>query len=293
MNRVRFLGLSAALAVPACFVPVASRAASGAGKRSLWVWQTSVADAGSVAEFARANGFGTLFLSVKADRSALAAGDASALAGLTSLGAAGLTVYGVAGDPEWVKKERSDIPKSVNELLDIHASHGVFSGIALDIEPHTLPEWQDDSRKAAIAANFINVLARIRTAAAAAHLPVLATVHPTYAKYSPPGTGEGTLLQAAARAVDATDLTAYRNAESTLERFGSASMAQLAGVGKPWWLGVSTHSNAPAGTSYATLPASQFFPDIDATSAKLTKRYGVSFAGIAVEDYRNTVALLR
>jgi hypothetical protein len=100
-------------------------------------------------------------------------------------------------------------------------------------------------------------------------------------------------LQRAARAVDATDLMAYRNAESTLESFGGAAMDQLAAVGKPWWLGVSTHSGSPAGTSYATLPPAQFFPGIDATSADLAKRYGSSFAGISVEDYRNTVALVR
>jgi len=123
-------------------------------------------------------------------------------------------------------------------------------------------------------------------------LPVLATVHPTYAKYRSPAANGATLLQAASRAVDATDLMAYRNAENTLESFGGAAMEQLAALAKPWWLGVSTHTGSPAGTSFATQPANRFFPDIDAMAAEVAQRYGGAFAGIAVEDYRNTVALL-
>jgi len=290
MNRARFVTTTAGLWAWSTGVGFAQRPAAN---RSLWVWQTPLDEAPAVAAFATRYRFGSVFLSIPAaDRAALAAGAANALQALGALRNAGLQVYCVAGDPEWVKRRRDEPPETVRRLLGAHQAHGVFDGIALDVEPHTLPEWKDGSDKSALAENYIAVLGLIRAAAAALGLPALATVHPTYAKYSLPSGNGQTLLQSAARAVDATDLMAYRNSEATLESFGGTAMEQLAGVGKPWWLGVSTHANSPPGTSYATLPAARFFAEIDATATELRQRFAGSFAGISVEDYRNTSALL-
>jgi hypothetical protein len=257
------------------------------------VWRTSLAESPAVAAFATRNGIHTVFLSMPAaDRAALENGDSTLFEALRAFKRAALELYFVAGDPSWVKRARSEPPASIGKLLGARTAHAAFDGIALDVEPHTLPEWKDDSQRDALAQNYFAVLSLVRSAAAAKGLPVLATVHPTYAKYASPAGNGQTILQSAARAVDATDLMAYRNSEATLESFGGAAIEQLAGVGKPWWLGVSTHTNSPAGTSYATLPAAQFLPAIDATAADLDKRYGSSFAGISIEDYRNTLALL-
>jgi hypothetical protein len=291
MNRAHFIAAGAGLAL---WTGAGTTGASATSqKRSLWVWQTPLDQASEVAAFASRNDFALVFLSVVAtERSALEAGAAKSLDALRALKSLNLTLYGVAGDPSWVKHKRSGPPQSVVKLLAAHRSYGIFDGIALDLEPHTLPEWKDDSEKAGLAENYLDVLRLVRSAAAREDLPLLATVHPTYAKYSPPSSKGETLLQSAARAVDATDLMAYRNAENTLESFGGLAMEQLAGVARSWWLGVSTHVKSPPGTSYATVPAARFFPDIDATAAALEKRYGRSFAGISVEDYRNSVALL-
>ena len=266
--------------------------ASGANvKRALWIWQTPLSEMGDVAAFARRNDFGTLFFSVPRDeRPALAAGDARVLAALRTLRDDGRALYLTAGDPSWALKAPSGLPLAVHNVLEAHL-RGAFDGLALDVEPHTLAGWKDGSDKVAIADNYVRVLELIRTAAAQQNLTVLATVHPAYAKYAPREGGES-VLQSAARAVDATDLMAYRNAESSLESFAGEAMQQLSALGKPWWLGVSTHANSPAGTSYATLPASDFFPSIDKTSSDLFGNYGSSFAGIAVEDYRNARVLL-
>lgn len=259
----------------------------------MWVWRTALAEASSVASFAQRNGFRLIFLSVtSAERSALAAGDAASLDAMRVLKGGERLIYGVAGDPSWVKHGRSEPPESVRDLLGAHRQHGVFDGLALDVEPHTLPEWKDGTEQTVLAKNYLQAVGVIRSAAAELDLPVLATVHPTYAKYSPPAANGATLLQAVGRAVDATDLMAYRNAENTLESFGGAAMEQLAALAKPWWLGVSTHTGSPAGTSFATLPPNRFFPAIDATAAEVAQRYGGAFAGISVEDYRNTLALL-
>jgi hypothetical protein len=290
MDRTTFLCATAGL-FAAATLPVAAQTPSE--KRSLWIWQTPLSQSAGIVAFAAANDFGTLFLSVaKEDRSALEAGDASAAAALRSLRATGRTLYLTAGDPAWVEKSRSEVPTTIRKLLERNRDKSLFDGLALDIEPHTLPDWKDGSNKDTLAHNYIALLALIRSKAAAQGVPVLATVHPTYAKYNPPGAYAASLLQRAAGAVDSTDLMAYRNAEATLESFGGEAMQQLGALGKPWWLGVSTHTNSPAGTSYASLPAKSFFPSIDQTAADLAKRYGTSFAGIAVEDYRNTRTLL-
>ena len=230
-------------------------AAAASTARSLWVWQTSLDDVAAVAAFARDHQIETVYFSLpKDDRAAVAAGDAARLRRLQTLAA------------EWVEKSRTKLPATVNTILEAHAAHGIFSGIALDLEPHTLPAWKDGSAKDEIAANYVALLGSIHRAAAAQRLPLLATVHPTYAKYSPPRSGSDTLLQIAARATDATVLMAYRNAEATLESFGGAAMTQLAAAAHPWWLGVSTHTGSPAGTSYATLPPASFFSSIDKTA---------------------------
>lgn len=291
MNRAYFIGMTAGC-IASAGVGVSLTQGTG-GKRSLWIWRTPLAEAGDIAAFAQRNHFYTLFLSVSLeDRSALEAGDANALDALRALKRAGLVVYGVAGDAAWVERHRTEPPAGVQKLLDVHRVHGIFDGLALDIEPHTLAGWKDGSQKDTLAANYLQLLVLIHSAAVALSLPALATVHPTYAKYSPPAANGETLLQSAARAVDATDLMAYRNAENALESFGGAAMGQLAALAKPWWLGVSTHAESAPGTSYATLPAAQFFPSIDATAATLERRYGRSFAGISVENYRNTLTLL-
>ncbi len=289
MNRAQFVGTASAFALASG----ASTARAATPSRSLWVWRTALAEASSVASFAQRNRFRSIFLSVtSAERSALAAGDAASLDAMHLLKGGERSVYAVAGDPSWVKHERSEPPDSVRDLLGARRQHGVFDGIALDVEPHTLSEWKNGSEQTELAKNYLQALGVIRSAAAELALPVLATVHPTYAKYSPPAANGATLLQAVGRAVDATDLMAYRNSENTLESFGGVAMEQLAALAKPWWLGVITHTGAPAGTSYATLPANQFFPNIDATAAEVAQRYGGAFAGISVEDYRNTLALL-
>jgi hypothetical protein len=293
MNRAHFAATAASLVLAASSI---RSVAAAERKRSLWVWQTPLEEMSELGMFAQRNGFDPIFLSIASgERSALEAGEQTSLASvnaLRTLKRAGLSVYAVAGDPSWVKRARNEVPETVRKLLAVHRAHGVFDGMALDLEPHTLPEWKDESEKPGLANNYLNVLALVHAAVAAENLPLLATVHPTYAKYSVPSRSRETLLQNAARAVDATDLMAYRNAESTLESFGGAAMEQLAAGGKPWWLGVSTHTKSAPGTSYATLPATQFFPDINQTADELAKRYGGSFAGISVEDYRNTVALL-
>jgi hypothetical protein len=289
VNRAQFVGAASAFTLASG----AYKARAATPSRSLWVWRTTLAQASSVASFAQRNRFRLIFLSLtSAERSALAAGDAASLDAMRLLQGGERSVYGVAGDSSWVKHGRSDPPESVRDLLDAHRRHGLFDGLALDLEPHTLPEWKDGTEQTELAKNYLQALGVIRSAAAELDLPVLATVHPTYAKYSPAAATGATLLQAAGRAVDATDLMAYRNAENSLESFGGAAMEQLAALAKPWWLGVSTHTGSPAGTSYATLPANRFFPDIDATAAEVAQRYGGAFAGISVEDYHNMLALL-
>jgi hypothetical protein len=290
MNRSQFCIATAAL--------VAGTAGDGqaAGERSsgraLWVWHTALGESSAVAAFAAANAFGRVFFSIpRDDRAAVAAGDPGTLGALAVFRRQNILLYGVAGDPAWVKRKRTEPPSSVGELLTAHRRHGVFDGIALDVEPHTLPEWKAGTDKTALGQGLIDVLEIIGRAAKAHALPVVATVHPTYAKV-PLAASSQTLLQGAARAVDASVLMAYRNAPNTLASFGGPAMEQLAQTNTSWWLGVSTHTDAPAGTSYASLPARAFFPAIDATAADLRRRYGDSFAGIAVEDYRNTTALL-
>jgi hypothetical protein len=289
VNRATFVSTASAFALTG-----GAYAARGATpSRSLWVWRTALAEAGAVASFVQRNGFRLIFLSVtSAERSALVAGDVASLNAIRLLKGDERLIYAVAGDPSWVKHERNQPPDSVRDLLGAHQQHGLFDGLALDVEPHTLPEWKDDTGRMEIAENYLQALGVIRSAAAALDLPVLATAHPAYAKYRPPAANGATLLQSAARAVDATDLMAYRNAQSTLESFGGAAMEELAALAKPWWLGVSTRIDSPAGTSYATLPANRFFLDIDATAAEVKRHYGGAFAGIAVEDYSNTLALL-
>ncbi|HET6275538.1 MAG TPA: hypothetical protein VFE16_06335 [Candidatus Cybelea sp.] len=289
MNRAQFVGTASAFALAGGTHPAWGATLS----RSLWVWRTPLAEASSVAAFVQRNRFRSIFLSVTSgERSVLAEGDVASLDALRALKGDQRSVYAVAGDPSWVKHGHSEPPDSIRDLLGAHRQHGVFDGLALDVEPHTLPAWKDGSEQTELAGNYLQVLRVIRSAAAELNLPVLATVHPTYANYSPPAANGVTLLQAAGRAVDATDLMAYRNSENALERFGGAAMEQLEALAKPWWLGVSTHTGSPAGTSYATIPASRFFPEIDATAAEVAQRYGGAFAGISVEDYRNTLVLL-
>jgi hypothetical protein len=290
INRAQFVISTAGFVASTGAVSFAQTAG---GTRSLWVWRTALSESAGVVAFAHRNSIRTVFLSILADdRDALEAGDATPLLALRAFGSAGLALYCVAGDPSWVERTRVDPPETVKKLLAVHATRGIFEGLALDVEPHTLPEWKDDGRKAALAQNYLALMSLIQSAAGVLNVAVLATVHPTYAKYTPPsGSGE-TLLQSVARIVDATDLMAYRNSEATLESFGGAAMEQLAGIGKPWWLGVSTHTGSPPGTSYGSLPAARFFPAIDKTGADLAQRYPGSFQGISIEDYRNTVALV-
>jgi len=291
MDRARFIGTTAGFLVAGRITVAAAAAATGS--RSLWVWRTPLAETGALATFAQQNHFATLFLSIPAaDRSALEKDDPTALRALRALKSAGLAIYCTAGDPSWVKRSRTEPPTSVHKLLAAHKAHGVFEGVALDVEPHTLPEWKDGSQKDTLAANSIALFGLIRSAASRLDLPVLATVHPTYAKYSPPSANGQTFLQAVAQAVDATALMAYRNSEEKLQSFAGPALEQLAGGGKSWWIGVSTHANKGPDESYASLPPAQFFPDIDATAADLEKRYGHGFQCIAVEDYRDTANLL-
>ncbi|HYH21856.1 MAG TPA: hypothetical protein VD995_24890 [Azospirillum sp.] len=283
LSRRTFL---AAGALALC--PSAARAAAPAAGDALWIWGTGRGAWPEVAAAMRREGFATAFLSIPpAERALLDASPGALEAALAPFTEQGIAVMLAAGDPSWA--DGRPMPPALRNLLRMAAQSPGVAGVALDIEPYTLPLWRsgDDGRRR-IAAALMDRLDEARALLAGSGRTLGTILHPTFATTPlPPGHGAGTMADGAIARTDAVVVMAYRNTPAAIERFGGRLLGALDAAPKPWWFGITVQGGQEEPfVSYANAAMPRIRADMRALGDLARARpCGRRYQGVAVHAY--------
>lgn len=239
----------------------------------MWVWMHEAAppDPAAVAAFAVQQRVTEAFVSVPWGGPTDATRDC-----LRALRAAGVHVAALGGDPSW-----ADGDQAVEWMRRASAEDG-FTGIHLDIEPWTRPDWPGRERE------LLDGLSRaVGAVAAATALPVEVDLAPWLAQAHP-----RQFRDVVARA-DAVTLMAYRDRASDILASSASARRAIAGARRPYRIGVETGAVAEPEPTAAQTFADDGRAVLDRELAEVAARLAGDdrFAGIAVHDVEGWLAL--
>ncbi len=232
--------------------------------RSAWLWTEASRPATPVdlAAFAARNTVRDAWVSVP-----WAGPTRSTAAHVRALGGRGVRVSCLGGDATW----STDADAAVAWAERATAS-GMFTGVHLDIEPWTLPEW------APHADMLLTGLARTIAAVAAASrgLPVEVDLPGWVARTHPAG------FDRAVRAADRVTIMAFRDTAAAIAAEADAAIAVTAARAKPFRVGVDTVPSSRPDTTFHGDGRDALTRQTSAVARDLARLPG--FAGIAVHD---------
>ena len=114
--------------------------------RAMWVWDQPTQ---ALVDFSVERGIDRIFLHVAPGSSS----DVAVGTFLDSAHSAGIEVFALAGDPSWAKRSRPFL-NWVDEIV----SHGGFDGLAPDIEPYALSDWNNKKRRSRLLTRYLDGL---------------------------------------------------------------------------------------------------------------------------------------
>jgi hypothetical protein len=258
--------------------------------KALWIWRTRLADLAGVARFMQRWRFGLAMLSVPPEERARLAADAQALLPLRERDA---RVMLATGDPNWVRRAAgAPLPRPLLALLDLAVRAGA-SGIALDVEPHTLEGWKGAER-VTLAGGFVTLLAALRPELQSRKLALWIAVHPAHAQVRDPTQTGRSLFEAILSQADGIVTMAYRAKPDAAIAFAGPLLTALQRQNVPWMFGVTTETTETAlEIGYGGATAQDFCAAMTALDARLRQTAAASsYRGIAIHHFRPTVALL-
>lgn len=121
-------------------------AAAADAPRAMWVWD---GPSQAVIEFSVGKGIDRLFLNAPPGFSSDSAYDSF----LDAAHSAGIEVYALAGDPSWAKRSRPFM-----QWVDEVVGHGGFDGLAPDVEPYALSDWNNKKRRSRLISSYLSAL---------------------------------------------------------------------------------------------------------------------------------------
>lgn len=199
--------------------------------RAMWVWdQPSQA----IVDFSAQRGIDRIFLHVAPGFSS----DESVDSFLASAHSEGIEVYALAGDPSWAKRT-----KPFFSWVDEVVFHGGFDGLAPDVEPYALPDWNNERRRSRLISRYLDALEGAH--ARAGDLPMIPAV-PFWWDEAEFATKGSLLIDEVLSRVDGIAVMAYRDtAEGPNGIIALAGYEIAAGsaAGKSVTVGVETAPN--------------------------------------------------
>lgn len=266
------------IGVVASLVMTAALPALGADpSRAMWVWD---GPSQAVIDFSLQRGVDRLFLNAPPGFS----DDATFDSFLANAHQAGLEVYALAGDPSWAKRSRPFM-QWVDEVVD----HGGFDGLAPDVEPYALPDWNNKKRRPKVISSYLSALDGARSRAGG--LPLVPAV--PFWWDEPEFAVKGSLLiDEVLNRVDGIAVMAYRDTAqgpNGIIALAGYEVAAATAAGKSAIIGVET---APNSLDYVT-----FFEEGNAVMETVlaeVSAHWVSSAGYwgnAIHHYGSYVSL--
>ena len=250
--------------------------------KAAWLWGFDPARSSELNAFAVRHKISTLFVSLpRWMRDQISAGDSQGVEAIRRLAVGGVRVLALAGDPSWAKQP-AVVPIPLRQILEFQSRFGLFAGLHLDVEPHTLPEWRSGEQARLDLSAGLAQFAKM-AAVAGAGLPIEAALHPGLAAIR--SESGANALEAVAGNLSVASIMAYRdNAADTIRRAASAvDILETAGI--PWRLGVLVHETNEARTSFVGAPSREFLMSMRELDARFRRKSdGALFRGLAFED---------
>lgn len=236
-----------------------------------WVWvrEDRPLNPGSAARFAREHGVRDAWVSVP-----WGGPDERVLAMAAALRDNGLTVSALGGSPDWAEHPERAVSWAARAMVPrADVPGGPFSGIHLDIEPWTLPQWPGQ------AAQLLRGTATaVRRVAEVTGVPVDVDLAPHLARDHPGGFTE------IAGAAGAVTLMSYRTTSAAILAAAAPAVGVLQGLGRPYRLAVDTLPPPDRDTTFAGRPTAYCHAVLEQVAGELTgDRH---FRGVAVHDLR-------
>lgn len=251
----------------------------------MWVWLKSLEELEGLARFAVDQRFEALMIHFrKESRAALLSGKPDAVRVLHALCERGCEIHALAGEPQWAAKD--ELPRTVQQLLDIEGRHVLFQGLHFDVEPHSLPLWREPGGRATLMTGMATLAQRTR-AALPAHMSLQLALNPKYALQPLAG---GDFLGQVSSHVQEVALMAYRNTPQRQHEAAADAIARLRELRLPWRMGVLCNPPKEPGVSYHGLSSAAF----EAHMARLwyATRSEALCRGLIFENYHSLRELL-
>jgi len=149
--------------------PTPAATVSPAEIQAAWVWEGTPLTP-KLLEQARSQGFKTIYLDINRAIDFLETGNSAGLAALESEIATisaqakshNITLQALIGSPAWSASDHWYILENLTTwVLDLNSRSLIFSGIHFDLEPHTLPDY--DQNKQTYQAEYLVILESLIT----------------------------------------------------------------------------------------------------------------------------------
>lgn len=164
--------------------------------RAMWVWDEPSQE---VLAFSIDRGIDRLFLHAPPGFSS----DPAYQGFLDDAHSLGLEVFALAGDPSWAKRSRP-----FRNWVDEVVSHGGFDGLAPDVEPYALSDWNNKRKRSRLISTYLNALDQARQRAGG--LPLMPAV-PFWWDDADLAVGGSLLIDEVMVRVDGVAVMAYRD----------------------------------------------------------------------------------
>src|SRR5690606_35394268 len=190
-----------------------------------------------------------------------------------ALTAHGVRVSALGGDVGWARDPALAQAWARRALVEPR-----FTGVHLDIEPWTLPDWPEQ------AGPLLAGLARaVAAVVRSTGLPVAVDLTPGLARTHRSG------FVAVARAATSVTVMSYSDTASNILELSAEARRALRNAGRDYRLAVDTLPSADAHTTFFGQPAADLDRETSAVAATLTA--DPRFSGFAVHDLRGWMSL--
>ena len=196
-----------------------------------------------------------------------------------------IEVWALLGEPEWIEtRDTRAVDRALRSVLAFNAQFGSFEprirGVKLDLEPHSLPGWEDDAdRRALLEENYRSLLATARRSLNGA-LPLWADLPTKFFRED-----EAALVASLQELLDGATLMSYFDDEASIKKWSGVALDAFQ---KPLEIGVEFSESAPESDSIFGWSASRR----SAFIASLYEQFGhhEHYAGTAFHDYKALAA---
>lgn len=198
----------------------------------------------------------------------------------------GIEVWGLLGEPEWMAPDADtgQLVRGMDRILDFNAKAGEMDprieGVKLDLEPHSLSEWNRDLvTHANLIERYIKLIATAHGRAAGV-LPVWVDCPPKFFNLDNIG-----IVDALSPYIDGLTLMCYFNSENAIRKHANIAFEKYAG---PIEVGIELSDKSPAQECVRDWPKARL--DTFLSAFREESMSHACFAGVAFHDIDAAVA---